>query len=470
MAAGPAEVSADGRTVTVRLKNGLTWSDGEDLTAADFVLGIQRTCDPDNAGEYQFVLANVAGCDDYYAAAEAEDAEKAALREAVGVRALDTTTIEFTLLEPQTSFPVILSLWPTFPVPGHIVAGPADPWPAPQDLAFNGPFTVEDYTVGESMVFARNDAYAGAHLAYLDRVTFRYIEDASVANNAYRGGDVDMAQADVTVLGELASEFADELVSVATASTIGLQMRLDMPPLDNPGVRLALSRAIDRDTLIEVVLQDAHVPTTTWVVAGLLGLSGPDAFAGSIGFDPEAAREALAEAGYPGGEGFPALAILVRDSPENLTVAQFLQAAFAEHLGIEVAIDVTDGPTIGARLGQGQFQLLPGGFAQDYPDPENWILGRFETGGVANAFACSDPEIDALIGAARFNQDNAARLEQYAQINELVVTRLCGIAPLFHLGDHHLIAPNLHGARELSGPQNRVAAGDWAPEEWWLGP
>ena len=130
---GDPVVSEDGLTVTVNLKPGALWSDGEPLTSADWVLGILRTCNPTNAGEYQYLLANIAGCDDYFNALAGPDGdpgttddnlaadspEVAALHDAVGVSAPDETTIVFTLQQPGPTFQTILSLWMTFPVPAH---------------------------------------------------------------------------------------------------------------------------------------------------------------------------------------------------------------------------------------------------------------------------------------------------------------------------------------------------------------
>src|SRR5690606_20363235 len=119
MAAGEPEVSDDGLTYTVTLKDDLRWSDGQPLTAEDFVAGVHRTCDPDIAGQYQYLLSNIVGCDEYYqsngdpeagVAAKSEE-EKAQLREAIGVRAIDEKTIEYRLVEAQPTWPIILTMW-----------------------------------------------------------------------------------------------------------------------------------------------------------------------------------------------------------------------------------------------------------------------------------------------------------------------------------------------------------------------
>lgn len=476
MAAGEPEVSDDGLTYTVTLKDDLRWSDGQPLTAEDFVAGVHRTCDPDIAGQYQYLLSNIVGCDEYYqsngdpeagVAAKSEE-EKAQLREAIGVRAIDEKTIEYRLVEAQPTWPIILTMWMTYPVPRHIVPESNAPWPSdPTTLAFNGPFVLESYTPKSGAVFVRNENYAGEHPAYLDRIEFVYIEDNAQANNAFRSGEVQVALADQANLTVLRNEMGDQLLSYPLPRTLGLQMQLSRPPLDNEKVRLALSRAIDRETLANVVLQGAGLPTTTWIPADVAQID-EGAFDDEVGFDPDAARQLLEEAGYPNGEGFPRLTILVRDSPQNTALAQFLQSEFKEHLNIDVDIEVVDAATRAQRFTTENFELFPGGWQQDYPDPENWVLGQYESGGTLNHYSCSDPDIDRLVDQARFNTDNEERLELYREINELIVTRVCGVAPMYHQANHVLIKPNVGGLREFHTSQDRVLAADWAPEEWYL--
>jgi ABC-type oligopeptide transport system substrate-binding subunit len=472
MAAELPTISSDGLTYTVKLKDGLTWSDGDDLLAEDFAAALQRTCHFAIGGQYQYVLSNVVGCDELYDAEANEgksEAEIAALIEAVGARAVDDTTVEFTLESPQPTFTILLSMWPTWPVPTHIVAAPGDEWPTdPTTLAFNGPFVVDSYTPGVEMVFARNDSYAGSHLAYLDRVTFRYIEDTAQANNAYRSGELQMAVADTSNLTGLQSEFPDNLLSKPSASTLGLQMNMDNEFLSDPLVREAFSRSIDRETMTSVVLQGAHIPTTSWVPPDIIGQGvTTDSFADQIGYDPERAAEALEEAGYPNGEGLPVFSYVIRDTPSGVAISEFLQAEW-EALGIQIDIQIVDAPTRSQRFTTEDFDLFPGGWIQDYPDPENWIIGLFDTDGGLNHYNCSDPEIDSLIEQAQFNTNNEERLSQYAEINELISAGLCGIAVWYHQGNHYLIADELGGARDFSSSQDRVLAGDWAAEEWYL--
>jgi oligopeptide transport system substrate-binding protein len=244
-------------------------------------------------------------------------------------------------------------------------------------------------------------------------------------------------------------------------------MQVEKPPLEKLEVRLALSQAIDRAELNRVVSQGGDEPTTSWIPE-VSGGDAPDAFDDAIGFDPEKTKESLAEAGFPDGEGFPELSILVIDSPRSQLTAEFLQEAFKTHLNIDVSIETVDARTHSGRFVEEQYELTLNGWLQDYPDPENWVLGQFNSTGSANHQNCSDPEIDALVDEARFNGNEAERLGQYLEINELIVTKLCGVAPYRHSNSHWLIKPNVVGMRENLTGQDFTIAADWAAEYWGL--
>ena len=470
MAAAEPEVSADGLTYTIRLREGLKWSDGDDLTADDFVAGIYRTCNPDNAGEYEYVLANLAGCDAHYSNEAGFDA---ALEEEIGVLAVDETTVEYTLIEAQPTFPIILSLWMTFPSPVHLFPNSSDAWPsgsdAPGELAYNGPYVLASYSLQDNVTLEPNPEWAAPAgvSPTLDLLTIKFIDDLAQAANAYRTGEIQVTAVDVTQLESAVSEFGegDEYFTAVSPITIALGLNLEKPPLDQLEVRLALSQAIDRDELNRVAFKGGHQPTTSWIPE-VTGGHAPDAFEDVIGFDPETARENLAEAGFPDGEGFPELTMLTGDLPESEATAAFFQQAFKTHLNIDIKIETVDFATQGERWTAEQYEMIDAGWLQDYPDPENWVIGQFDTPGIGNHYNCSDEDIDSLLEEARFNTDDGERREQYKELNELIVTRLCGAVPYRHFSNHWLIKPNVVGMRENLSGQDFSAAADWASEYW----
>lgn len=439
------EVSDDGLVYTIKVKDGMKWGNGETLDANDFVFGLQRTCNPAVAGHYQYILTNLAGCDDYYAATEASAEEQAALRDAVGVSAPDNLTLEFTLANPQPTFQSILALWPTYPAPDETLAAVDADWPQPPDTPCNGPFCATELVLGDHITLEPNPNWALEPAPKLDKITLRFIDDYAVALRAYQAGELDMTrvgQQDLPLVrGE--PDFYEQPLPI----TIGLEFYMPDELMSDQNVRLALSRAIDRETLSQVVFNNGVIPTTSWVPAEEPGANAEGIFDDVIGFDVEAAQAALAEAGYPDGAGFPGVSVIVRDDATELATAEFIQAQFKDNLNIDLAIEQVDSQTRQQRFNEGDFQLLFGGWGHDYPDAENWLIGLYNTGASINKQECSDPEIDAALDAAQFEQDQDTRFGLLQEAENLVVSTLCGIAPLYHRGNFYMISPDLLGVQ-----------------------
>jgi len=475
MAASDPEVSSDSLTYTVKLQSGLKWSDGTPLTAKDFVAGVVRTCAPATTSYYVSFLYNIVGCQDFAEATDATGADLQALQDKVGVTAPDDTTIVFKLINPQATFQTQLAMWYTFPLPLQVVKNPAtDKWPDdPSTLAFNGPFMIQSYTEKSEIVLVKNPNYqsSSSHPAYLDKVTEKYIEDTEQADNAFRAGQLDEALANLAQLSAIKSDPATKdayfAPDVATA-TLGLQMQLTHKPLDNEKVRIALSQAIDRDKFNEVVNGGAYSSTTSWLPGDLVGIE-PDEYKDQIGYNPDEAKKNLADAGYPDGKDFPALTLQIRDTPSNKAAGAFLQDAFKTVLNIDLKLETVDSKTRSANFSSKNFDFLIGGWIQDYPDPEDWIDGQFNSDGSQNFTSCNNKQLDDLFAKAKVNLDNDSRIDQYKQINEIISTTICGIAPIWNQPpQNYLISPKVAGMKENSTGQDALVAADWNAENWSL--
>jgi oligopeptide transport system substrate-binding protein len=316
-----------------------------------------------------------------------------------------------------------------------------------------------------------NANWSGAIQPTLDSITFLFIDDLAVAANAYRTGEVQATVANLVELSVLESEFPDELISVNVPRTTALQFQLDPELSGNevlaiPEVRLALARATDRETLNEVIFQGAHQPTTSWIPETDSGRP-PDQYEDLIGFDPDAARELLAEAGFPDGEGFPGVTLILVDDASNRALGEFLQQQWREILNIDLELEIVDSQTRQDRFTNETFELSIGGWQHDYPDPENWILGLLGSEDSNNNTNCADEQIDALIAEAVFNDNNEERLDQYRQIEDRMIEIACGYSPIYHNNRYYLINSDLVGFVEfLNGGQDGSLPGDWFAEAW----
>ncbi|OAI38821.1 hypothetical protein AYO38_08910 [bacterium SCGC AG-212-C10] len=468
LAASLPQISADGKTYTIAMKPGLKWSDGQPLTAKDAVAAFQRTCNPDVAGQYSANLFNIVGCQEYYTAAEKSASEKDTLLKNLGVKQLSDTSLEIKLKQPQATFAIQLALWFSWPLPSHVITTPGAEWPTdPTKLVFSGPFKATAYTEKDTMVLERNPNYGGGHLAYLDKITIKYIENLETSNNAFRSGELLLTRANTAALDVLRSDpkLGKELsVAEKVGNTIGLTMNANIAPLNNAKLRLALSQATDRATLNKVVLKDANTVSTSWIPEDLIGLDA-DPFAKSIGYNPEQAKKTFQESGAPAGVK---ITISVIDSPGDKDTAAFLKEQWKKILGVELEVEVVDSPTLQGKYEDETYGVVLQGWTQDYPDPENWVDGLFNSDGPNNHYGCANPKLDDLLTKAKVNLNDAERIKQYVEINKLIAEEVCGMAPLYHQRTFYLVSDKLKGAREFSTSQDRYLAGDWAVEEWYL--
>ncbi len=478
MAAGDPTIS--GNDYTVKLKPGLKWSDGKPLVAADFVYGFQRECDGKVASPYQGLLGaglgELKGCDELFG--NKDEAQTQALTDALGVKAPDDTTLVFTLNKKVATFTTIWSLWATFPSRKDVIAQFGDKWTDPANIVVNGPFTLTEIVAKDHATLKPNPNWGGQKPA-LQQITIKFIDDLSAAFRAFQNNELQMTQilaTDSTVAKENSSLKPQlQVIPSARISTVEVQMK--DPVLGANGaaddavkkafnLRLALSHAIDRKTLVDAVYDGVHTPATYWLVKGLTGYQGSQAFDSKIGFDKAAAQKALVDAGYPGGAGLPAITIIYRDSPERRNEADFLVKAWKD-IGINVTPQFVDSKARSAAFNSEQFQLFQGGWQLDYPDAENPLVGLFDTGGGNNHYNCSRPDVDAAFKDAASATTQEARLKAYQTVETDIVTNLCGIIPLYQDALPYMVSSKLGGV-VANGTIDAGGPGTFCVECWFI--
>ena len=479
MAAADPTVSSDGLTYTVTLKSGLMWSDDQPLTAQHFVDGILRGCDPTAASPYSYLLQStaaggiigVAGCDDFAAASDASAEDQATLRAAVGVRAVDETTLEITLVAPAllNTFKQIFSLWVTFPARLDVIEQYAEAWTDPGNIVVNGPFTITEFVPKDHVTLGPNANWALEPKPQLQELTIRFIDDFEVAFRSYQTGELDQAripEAEVQV-AQGDDTLKDELLIVGSARIWSVEVQMANEVLADFNVRLALSKAIDRDTLVAAALSGVGLPAEYWMVEGLSGFQGRDKFKTAIGYDPEGAKQALSDAGYPNGDGFPTLTMTILDNPTYKAQAEFLQAAWKDTLNVNVELSAVDSRTRSQTFNSENFELFIGGWQLDYPDVENPLVGLFNTDGGNNHYNCSDPAIDAKMLEAQQATDPAEHIRLYQETEDLIVEGLCGVIPTYQGAIAYLVNPKLGGVN-ANGTIDAAMPGNWCAECWFV--
>lgn len=473
MAAGDPQVAAAAtgtETVyTIKLKPGLKWSDGKALTAADFVFGIVRECDPAVASPYQYILGagigEVKGCDTLTKNTDA--AQTAALKAAVGAKAVDDVTLQITTDKPVATFKTIFSLWPTFPSREDVITAKGDAWTEPANIVTNGPYTLKALVPKDSLTLAPNPNFAGSKPA-IQEITVKFIDDLSAAFKAFQTNELQMTEILATDVAVAKSSGLEKDVLVVPAARITvIETQMKDPVLAKFGVRLAISQAIDRTALVNNVYDGVHAPAYYWLVKGLKGFQGNEPFQSKIGFDPVKAKQTLADAGYPNGAGLPTFRWTARDNEQRRNEFAFVQKALKDTLGINIEAQFVDGQTRSKLFNTEDFQLFPGGWQLDYPDPENPLVGLFNTGGGNNKYNCSNPEVDAAFAKAAAATSEDARIKAYQEVETAIVTNLCGIIPLYQDARPFVVSPKIGGVVP-NGTIDAGLPGNYAVESWYV--
>jgi oligopeptide transport system substrate-binding protein len=449
------EYNEDATQITFHLRPDLKYSDGSPLTAENFRYAVERTCDPVTAGEYQSILFEIVGCAEFAGLSADENGEPVeytpeeyeAARAALGAKALDDQTLQIDLTNPAPYYHTIAYTWVFFPVKKEMVdKDPDNWWKSAENHIGNGPFKVTGIDEDQRWAFEANDNYWQGR-PKLDGIEYVYIEDATVALEAYRTGDLDMATIEAPQIPEVQAdpELSQQFVTYPLAATYNLSMNLTQEPFTDKKVREAFSYAMDRETLCAEIRSGNCLPTLTWIPPGIAGAIEVDKY----GFDPEAAVQALAESSYGGPEGLPEITIVYNsDISGRAEEVEWIAGQIRDILGVELTIEPVDGTTqIALRKDVNTHpQLLYfGGWIQDYPDPQNWLSVFWTCDSTfANRVGYCNEEFDALTDQGDTTIDPDERITFYEEAGQILVDDVPGPF-LFNDIGNFVVSPNVTG-------------------------
>jgi ABC-type oligopeptide transport system substrate-binding subunit len=354
----------------------------------------------------------------------------------LGVRALDPTTLLVELEQPTGYFPHLLAINATYPLPRHVLEqyGPAWIEADPQHFVTNGPFQLKQWRRGQSLTLVRNPNYRGQNSGNVQEVELLFAEDEATILDWYEADKLD-----VLYLGRLAppdrerarQRHADAYVFGPALDTTYIGFNVGRLPFSDRRVRQALALVTDRETLANIILGGYNSPALGgFVPPGMPGHS-PDI---GLPYNPERARQLLAQAGYPGGRGFPAIEWLIK--PQQRPVADYLQAQWQEKLGLKLNWQPVASNQLYDRLNEAPSDIFQMGWMADYFDPDNFLrvsCHRLWSNWRNEAYA-------EYIEQARTITDQAERLKLHRQADKVLVEEAV-IIPLTYHRQHLLIKP-----------------------------
>lgn len=422
------EYSADAKTVTFTLRDGLKYSDGSPLTSKDYAAAIKRSLDPrGTVGDYQGTFFMIQGAEDIIGTTVPTDEGKLPdLYNKLGIATPDDKTIKFTLTQATPYFHTLAGIWVSYPAKDDLVTkGGETWWEDPANQVGNGPFQITKIDKSSNVIeYKANENYWGGK-PKIEGVQYKYIDDLAVALQAYKNGEVDVMTPDPNDVPGIKADadLGKQYSEYAGACTLTVNFNLTKAPFDNQKVREAFAYGFDREAYIRDALKDTEVKTLTWIPPGYPGY---DANEKRFDFDSAKGKAALAEAGFPEGKGLPEIKWSYNsNNPANQARVEYIIQMYQKSLGITIVPDPVEGTTlVNLRKSVETYpQILTGGWCADYPDQQNWlsIYWHSRTNFAANT-GYKNAEADKLMDAADIEVDPAKRADLYQQAQLLIVS------------------------------------------------
>lgn len=454
-------VSDDGLVWTFTMRDGLKWSDGSDLTAKDFEYSFKRLADPNTAAPYaETAVGMIAGFDEAQGNPDADgnpttDPNPDALQV---VASEDGKTLTITLSYPCSYFDKLAAFAALSPVQQATVETNGDAWcTTPDTFVSNGPYMITEWTPSERIVLSKNPNYVGGwdtSKIVSDTITLLLLEDSSASYAAYNSGEAQLVKDVPTdeIPSLTKAEDGGDFYVDTILGTYYISLNDQKEPFTDARVRKALSLAIDREYVADVIMQGTYSPAYNIVGPGIMDAEGKGQFIdnanggeGYIGTDYEAdleeAKKLMEEAGYPNGEGFPTITYSANDAGYHIPVAEYLQQAWGE-LGITMNIDKVDWASFLPLRRAGDFDISRNGWVMDYNDPSN-MLEIFTSGNGNNDGKYNNPEFDAAIEASKVADVNT-HFEQLHKAEDILMEDM-GCIPVAYYNDFWLQSPSLKG-------------------------
>ena len=458
-------MSPDATVFTFTLRSGLTWTDGNPLTAYDVRYGILRSLDPATAAELAWLLFWIRNAEEYNNGTITDPNQ-------VGVTVLDYTHLRFTLKQPAAFFPSTLIWWPVArPMPGWAIAAHPTDWTEPANIVTNGPYKLTAWTHGTAMTLEKNPGYYDAANVQIERVSFSMVDDTT-AWGMYQAGQLDSV---IVPPGEWNAARSDPVLSqqLHVASRLGTYyygFNTAKAPFDILLVRKAFVAAVNRQGVIDLVAgqSDAGRYSTahglpldlTFTAPGTWGHVDGSAEGVGIPYNPAQGRQWLTAAGYPGGQGLPPITLVYNPHPVHQAVAEYIQQNWTDNLGATVTISHTE--SWGAYLELLRTdapQVWRLGWIGDYYDAYNFLRESVDGFGRANYGNWNNLAYQGLLDLAAQTGDLNQRAALYRQAEEILVETDAVMLPIYYYANGIATKPYLQRTYGDGGFGGRIA--DW---------
>jgi oligopeptide transport system substrate-binding protein len=417
-------VSEDGLVWTWKLREGAVWSDGEPVTAHDFVFALRRINDPATAAQYAsitHVLKNARAIN-----------EGRSPKEELGVRAVDDLTLEMTLEHPAPYMPSLVTHNTFFPIAEHVVEAVGDKWTQPGNFASNGPFILQDWRTNDAVELIKNPLFFDAASVALDRVVFFSSEDATANVKRFQAGEIDLASTIPSgQIEDLRAQIPDEVRVAPWIVTFYIAFNFTRPPFDDQRVRMALSMLVDRTSIANTLLGRgerlayALVPDVLGGYGHVPQLAYKDM---TLTQRHETAKALLADAGF-GPDKPLTFKFAHSQNPDVKRVSAALQEMWKAG-GVIASLEAMETKTMYDNLRVQNFDVSWAGWIADFKDAKNYLYLAETRSGEMNYTKYSNPAFDELVIASDNEKDEAKRGDLLQQAEQILLDDHA-MAPLY---------------------------------------
>ena len=429
-------VSSDGTVYRFVLREGLEFSDGSPVTAFDFKWSWERAALPETGSPIvKEFLGDIVGINEIVEG-EATSAD--------GITVIDDHTLEVRIDAPKPYFIAKLTYPVTFVVNRDNVESGGETWT--DDLVGTGPFVLDSYEIGVSMVIARNEKYWDRR-AFLDEVQFNLAGGSAMA--MYENDEIDITgipQSAFERVTDPAEPISKEVVEVPpdfVTSYVGFNV--EQPPFDDVHFRRAMNHAVDKELIAEAVLQGRVRPAHGPIPPGFIGFN-PDLE--PLGFDVDKAVEELNMSKYADPETRPRIVLTAAGTGGSPpTWLQAVAEMWARNLGVEIEFQEVEWATFLQEIDNYKLQAFTLAWSPDYPDPHTFVDVLFRSDSTINQTRYGNAEVDALLDEATTEPDPARRIQLYQEAEQIIVDEAAWVPMWWGSNGRILVKPHVNGFR-----------------------
>ncbi|MGR5132368.1 ABC transporter substrate-binding protein [Vibrio alfacsensis] len=429
----------DNQTFVFHLRKDAKWSNGDAVTADDFVYALRRALDPKLASPnvWYLKLTQIRNI--------ADVAEGKKPLEDLGITAVDKHTVRFELESKVPYFIAMTGHTSMMPVHKATVEQSSKPWSNPKQFVGNGAFVLDEWVVNERIELVKNPNYWNHTNTHLTKVTYIPFENQNASINRYAVGEVDITSDVPTHMAQkLKNEYKQAYTSVPLLCTYYYAFNTTRPPFDDVRVRQAVSYSIMRDVITNGVTQVGHLPAYTFAHQYTAGFdaTSPAYSQWTQSQRDEKARQLLSDAGY--GDDNPLdFTLLYNTSEANKSIAVAIASMLKKNLGASVNLENQEWKSYLVARKQGDFDVMRASWCGDYNEASTF-LSLLRSGSSGNFARYRSDKYDEIMNAALAVTDEKKRQDFYNQAEQQLAVDM-PIAPIYYYMQARLVRPNVGG-------------------------